>query len=61
MSIVYVRDLIAELQKLNPDLPVNIYCEDDTYWIDRIDATKLDRVDINCFPLDHDFKGADNE
>ena len=50
-KIVTVKNLITQLSKCNPDLPVNIYCECETYWISGIDDSMNDRVDINCEDL----------
>lgn len=51
MQIITVSDLMKELSKCGQDLPVNIYCEEDTYWIRDVDASMADRIDINCKEL----------
>ena len=48
MDIVTVGDLIRELSKCDQALPVNVYCEDETYWLRDIDTSMTHRVDINC-------------
>lgn len=48
MSIITVGDLIEELSKCDQTLPVNVYCEDETYWLRDIDTSMTSRVDINC-------------
>jgi hypothetical protein len=51
MEIITVGDLIKALSKCDQDVPVNIYCEEDTYWIRDVDASMTDRIDINCKEL----------
>jgi hypothetical protein len=48
MNIVTVGDLIRELSKCDQTLPINVYCEDETYWLRDIDTSMTHRVDINC-------------
>ena len=48
MNIVTVGDLIRELSKSDQTLPINVYCEDETYWLRDIDTSMTNRVDINC-------------
>jgi len=50
-KIVTVKDLIDALSKCDQDLPINIFCEDESYWIACIDDSMDWRVDINCEEL----------
>jgi hypothetical protein len=51
MNIITVSDLIKALSNCDPDMPVNIFCEDETYWIRDIDDSMDHRIDINCEEL----------
>tara|TARA_R100001463_G_scaffold126023_1_gene183586 strand:- start:1268 stop:1447 length:180 start_codon:yes stop_codon:yes gene_type:complete len=52
-NIITIRDLINALLPCDPNLPVNVYILDDdiydTFWIEGIDYSIDDRIDINCY------------
>lgn len=47
MKIITVGDLLTELKKYDKKLAVNIWNEDESYWISEIDNSIEGRIDIN--------------
>ena len=47
-----VKELLKELNKLDADLPVFGFYDDDLFTIELVDDTFTDRVDLNLTPLE---------